>query len=315
MPAWWRFSARLSMAGSAVDMTGSITATERFWPLDRPALAAWRRAGVLRAGLGTYPAGWRIAHVPADRHLVAWCLAGGGQVTTAGRTQRLGTGQAWIAPAGAGYALRAQGEWRLAWWYLDPAGWPRPQPTLDAVADAPLLEAAATALCRETEAPSAKPPASTPPDPRPPAEDRAWLLAGLLLAEVRRLLSAAGSAAGGHRRWLAALAALRADPGGIWSVASLAARAGVSQPTLRRLVHDGHGCTVRDLILGERMLLARQLLRLSDLADPFAFARAFRRHQGRWPSSLRERNAAGAGSPPPGPRSGKASAGSRRRPR
>ncbi|MEK7415924.1 MAG: AraC family transcriptional regulator [Planctomycetota bacterium] len=284
-------------------MSQSITTFERFYPLEFPSLSGWRRSGVLRAGYGRYGRGWSIVHPQSDRHLVAVCIAGSGSVVATGGEQQLTAGMAWVVPAGMGQELRGQSTWQLVWWYLNPATWSVPRPSIIPCLRADLLDQAADALCGETQAPSTKPTQPPRPDHRLASEDRAWLLAGLLMCEVRRLMALAGADAADQpqlKQWRAVLASLRGDLSAPWSVVSMSKRVGVSAPTLRRLVRRQHGCSVRALIATERMARARQLLRLTDLghaaiaeqigyADPFAFARAFHRHEGCWPSQFRSR--------------------------
>jgi AraC-like DNA-binding protein len=267
---------------------------ERFVPLEVPALAAWRRAGVLRSGLGEVVPGYRIVRPTADRALVLVTVAGRGVGCDGAARVPLRPGTVWLVPPGRRQELSATSAWSIVWWYLDARCWCLPaEARLDPCPHASFVQACMRELCAETRAPRSKPCARRP-DPAPPAEDRAWLLASLLLADLHRLVDPPPDAGADVR------ARIHADPGRAWSVATLAAALGVSGPTLQRRVRRLWGTTVHRLVVDERMALARQLLRHSELtqaaiaarvgyADPFAFARAFHRADGRWPSQLRSR--------------------------
>jgi AraC-like DNA-binding protein len=233
------------------------------------------------------------------------CVAGQGQVLLDGAWVASLPGGAYLTPPGAAHAYRSLPgvNWRVAW-----VQYQRPEPhgswseiltpTLRAV-DPRLVASAIEGLYRECMSAAE------------PALLREW--ANLLHAYAARMLASVTLEPRLRRLW----EIVDGDLALGWTVATLAAQAGMSDEHLRRLCQQQLGTSPMRYVRHLRMRRADVLLEstgctVADVAglvgyeNPFAFSTAFTRDLGRTPSqnrkstaASRESNAFLRGNPPP----------------
>jgi AraC-like DNA-binding protein len=267
---------------------------ERFVPLDHPAVAAWRAAGVTLSGVSEIVPGYAIANTrPQDLMLIV-TVGGRGWAVNPDAEHDLVPGTLFIGAPGQAVGWGITGNaWRLVWWYLRPGprwqGWDGTAGRLVPCPRAGLLAALVDDLldrCRSGRAADG-----------PLAE----LAAAAALAHLDDLAAGAPEAApaagdaGFARLW----AEIRRDPQQDWSAPRIAERLGVSLSTLRRVARkELGGSSLHQALIRLRLGHARELLERTDYpirviaglagyADAFTFSAAFRTWAGVPPKALR----------------------------
>lgn len=246
---------------------------ERFAPLARPAFAAWRRAGIVLAGVSDLVPGYAIADPRPPHVMVIATAAGGGwAVTPEGRVD-LPPGSLYAHQPGSPVGWGIAGDsWRIVWWYLEAA--PRWQQWSDRAPAVLLAHLLDDLIGRDGRL----------------AEDGA----GLLLHHLESLAAPAPPTDRFAALWREVEQSLEDD----WSLEAIAARLGVSVSAAQRLARAHLGGPPHRALVSLRLARAQELLRRTSYplaaiaervgyADPFAFSNAYRRWAGRPPSAER----------------------------
>lgn len=261
---------------------------ERFAPLEHPALASWRRAGISFAGISDLVPGYRIANPRPQRVMAIATVSGAGWAVTPTGTQELRPGSLFIGPVGlpVGWGVDA-GTWRIVWWYMQPvARWRAWNGTATIAASCPqaglLAELVDDLLDRLGD------------------DDELPMLASNLA--LRHLDALAATPAAGPaddaERFAELWREVSRHPQEDWSLPRLAERLSISVSTVQRLARSQLGQAPHRALVGLRLAQARELLRsttyplatiaeLAGYADPFTFSAAFRRWAGVPPSAMR----------------------------
>jgi len=226
-----------------------------------------------------------VRHAPVFSQLLA-CVGGEGEALVDGRWQRFPAGHAYLTAPRAlcAYHVRPRRRWQVAWILYHesrrlPGLEPGTPPRL-VRADATGLHLAIQGLCHEAAAESGS------------AALELW--AALVHRLAMQMLSpGAGNPALGHL-WSAA----HRDLGGDWNLKRMAAVAGMSQESLRRLCLEEVGRPPLAHLTRLRMNLAADVLGHTDekiaavaervgYGDAFAFSTAFKRAMGVSPKRFR----------------------------
>lgn len=246
---------------------------ERFARMERPAFAAWRRAGIHFAGVSDLAPGYAIAsRHPPHLMLIATAAGAGRAVTPEGRIELTpGTFYAHQPGAPVGWGI-AGATWRIAWWYME-AGprWAQWSPRAPCALLADLFD---DLLARDGRL----------------AEDSA----GLLLHHLETLAAPARPEGRFAELWRE----VERHPEDDWSLEVLARRLGVSVSGAQRLARAHLGMPPHRAVVELRLARARELLRRTSYpvaaiaervgyADPFTFSNAYRRWAGHPPSGER----------------------------
>lgn len=261
---------------------------ERFAPLEHPALAGWRRAGIAFAGISDLAPGYRIANPRPQRVMAIATVGGAGWVVTPTGTRELRPGSLFVGPVGlpVGWGVDA-GAWRIVWWYLQPVARWRAWNGDDALAAscsqagllASLVDDVLDRLGGDDELPT--------------------LSANLVLRHLDALAAAPSAGPMDDAERFAELwREVARHPQEDWSLQRLAERLGVSVSTVQRLARAQLGQAPHRALVALRLAQARELLRstgyplatiaeLAGYADPFTFSAAFRRWAGVPPSAVR----------------------------
>jgi len=263
---------------------------ERYVPLDHPALAHWKRAGLIWSGVSDLVPGYRIVNPdPPWLMLIATVGGRGWAETPAGRVA-LAPGSMFVGVPREPVAWSVDRDaWRIVWWYIEPTpawrGLATAAATLHRWPHAALHAAAMEALLDRLAADGDDP--------------IGRMHAATLLAELREFAAApapAPEADAFASAWRAVGDALH-EP---WSVPTLARAAGVSVATFQRLCHRRLGASAHQELIRLRLERARDLIRRSryplrtvaervGFADPYTFSAAYRRWAGHPPSAERAR--------------------------
>ncbi len=265
---------------------------ERYHPLERPALDAWRRSGVEFSGVSDLVPGYRIANVRPDRIMVIITAAGAGWALSHAGRYDLTPGTIFVSGPGPAVGWgTAGGSWRMSWWYLQtrPAwnAWGRAAACLGPCPQAGLL----TDLSDDLQARSA-------------GDDPHGLAAASALLALRHLGALAGAdnvdPASAEERFARLWKEVARSPGEDWSLPYLAARLDMSVSTFQRLARSvlgepPHHALKRLRMEQGRLLLTstrypiHQIASLAGYADAFAFSSAYRAWFGHPPKADRTR--------------------------
>jgi AraC-like DNA-binding protein len=257
-----------------------------------PALPAF---GIGLTGTTDAPAGtqFQFTRLRPRSGQILVCLSGEGQVWTEENSwETCREGQAYITPPGVRHAYRVgPGGWQVCWVVLSgvaetvtPVEVPLSLPCLRDVDSAPLATSIEQ-LYREALG------AASPPLLR--------LWAEMVHAQAVRLLEQSegetiGRDARLRRLWGMVEASLEQE----WTLEEMARRARLSEEQVRRLCHEGWGCSPMRHLTHLRMRHAAVLLasdtytvaavaRRVGYSNDFAFSTAFKRHTGYSPSAYR----------------------------
>jgi AraC-like DNA-binding protein len=259
----------------------------RAWLRDAPACSALARHGIAHVGVARAAHPYEVVRPRLSGMFVMACVGGAGEVLLDNRWRRFGSGKACLAPPSAPNAYRcvARQSWEFVWVRYAPALAHRPivfAPTpLLAAFDGEPLRAAVLGLYHESIG------------VRQLAALDQWVR--LIDTYVRRFTHAWREDDRLHRLWESVAADLARD----WTVADMAAKAGLSDEQLRRLCLRSLGRSPRQQLTWMRIeRAAAQIASGTDKMETiardvgyesvFSFSNTFRRLMGHRPSDYRE---------------------------
>lgn len=266
---------------------------ERFLPLQAPCARSLREHHVVLAGISDLTAGYEVARIAADFHLILYTLKGRAALSAERYEGPLERGSVLVAPAGTSYRYHvSRRRWRILWFHLRNL--------------APWGVLGKEGLCArrsyQTEAITMAAEGFLAESRK--SETGAGRLAEMFGGQVALYLAREVAQADSRRdrsmrQRLDALwdnVDARLEEG--WTVARLACEAGMSAATLHRAALHYAGRTPMQMVTHLRMLRAEQLLSRIDhplcwvaaqvgYATPFAFSNAFKRWRGASPSVFR----------------------------
>jgi len=267
---------------------------ERLVPIEDACCAPLAKSQVSIAGLSSLRGEYRIGRPDPRFHTIIYTLSGAGELESEpdGMMKR---GTVAILPVGAPtlYAIR-RAPWEIAWFHLKRrriwSALESHEPSITTAREGESIAFYLHALLRESHRAS------------PDAVRLAQLHSEALAVHLRRELG--GAALCGldpdreealHQLWRD----VEADLAHGWTNAEMARRVHLSEGRFRQVVTDAHGTSPMRMVTKLRMQRAMLLLtttgekvyRVADLLgydNPFAFATAFKRTTGKWPSQVRK---------------------------
>ncbi len=261
--------------------------TERYLPLEHPALENVCKAGVCFSGISELVSGYQIG-VPdsASTHMIIFTLAGRGYFhTDQTPTYTLEPNTLLAVPPGHPLAFGVDGtKWDIAWVYLrDIDLWRHLHAGIrkESTAAGDSIRRAMQGCLNEAGR-----------DP--------WAAARYAELMVHHLKTALHTLSEGSDfvRMESVWSTVRSQPEKNWTIQTLAATVGCSPSTFQRRIKQFYGTTARQKLLQIRMEHARRLLEHTDFplhvvadrigyADEFIFSTAFKRANGMPPRDFR----------------------------